>query len=112
MFRYKTELVKALDAVLPTYEEYFVDGSTPTPCITYLELSNIADQEGDTLRYSSLAYRLTVWGSPEDELEVYDEQLDDIMFALGFKRRAYNEIYGNTVIRHIFTYEATALEIV
>lgn len=112
MFRYKTELVNALDTVLPTYDELFLDSNTKTPCITYLELSNVADQEGDTLRYSTLAYRITVWGNPEDELEVYDEQLDNIMFALGFKRRAYNEINGNTVIRHIFTYQAQALEIV
>ena len=107
MFSYKTELVKQLDAVLPTYDELFVDSTTKTPCITYLD-----DQEGDTLRYSTLAYRITIWGSIDDELEQYDAQLDDIMFALGFKRRAYNEIYGDTVMRHIFTYEAQALEIV
>ena len=112
MFSYKTELVKQLDAVIHTYDELSVDSTTTTPCITYLELSNFADQEGDTLRYSTLAYRITVWGSIDDELEQYDAQLDDIMFALGFKRRAYNEIYGDTVMRHIFTYEAQALEIV
>ena len=50
--------------------------------------------------------------SINDELEEYDEQIDSIMFALGFKRRAYNELFMDTVVRHIFTYEAQALEIV
>ena len=112
MFRYKTELVKALDAVLPTYDELFVDSTTKTPCITYLELSNYADREGETLRYSTLNYRISLWGSINDELEGYDAQIDSIMFALGFKRRAYNELFMDTVVRHIFTYEAQALEIV
>lgn len=112
MFRYKTELVQALNAVLPTYDELFVDSTTETPCITYLELSNYADREGETLRYSTLNYRISLWGSINDELEEYDIQIDSIMFALGFKRRAYNELFMDTVVRHIFTYEAQALEIV
>jgi hypothetical protein len=93
MYNYNKELVKELDTILPTYYELFVDSSTQTPCITYLELNNIADLEGETLRYSNIAYRVKVWGTADDDLYPYTSLLDNKMFELGFKRRAYNELW-------------------
>ena len=111
MFSYKKELVKALDQILPTYDEFFID-IVDAPCITYLELSNIAEQEGNSLRYSRLNYRISVWGGIDDDLDEYIPQIDSIMFSLGFKRKAYNELYEDVIQRKIFTYEALALEVV
>lgn len=110
MYNYKKELVKELDTILPTYYELFVDSSTQTPCITYLELTNVARQEGDTLRYSNITYRVKIWGTQEDDLYNYTSLLDKKMFELGFKRRAYNELWIDQICQLIFTYEATALE--
>lgn len=110
MYNYKDELTEALDTVLPTYYELFLDSDTKTPCITYLELSNMADLEGDTMRYSTLSFRIKIWGTINDDLFGYAEDLDEVMFSLGFKRTAYNELVIDTTIQHIFTYEAVALE--
>lgn len=110
MYNYNQELVKELDTILPTYYELFVDSDTKTPCITYIELSNIADLEGQTLRYSKLAFRIKVWGTYNDDLHPYCSLLDKKMYELGFKRRAYNELWVDQMVQHIFTYEAMALE--
>jgi hypothetical protein len=56
MFDYKPVLVEHLNTILPTYYELFVDSSTETPCLTYLEINNRADEESDNLRYSTLSY--------------------------------------------------------
>lgn len=110
MYNYNKELVKELDTILPTYYELFVDSSTQTPCITYIELTNVAEQEGQTLRYSNIAYRVKIWGTADDDLYPYSSLLDNKMFELGFKRRAYNEFWVDQTCQLIFTYEATALE--
>jgi arabinogalactan endo-1,4-beta-galactosidase len=50
-----------------------MDTNTAYPCITYLELSNVAEDEGDTLRYSAINYRIKIWASPRDNVneEIY-----------------------------------------
>ena len=64
MIDYKPTLKSNLETLgLPVYYELFVNGSTPTPCITYIEAGNYADLEGDTLLYSRL-HRLTRAHSP------------------------------------------------
>ena len=54
----KKELVEALNTVAPTYYELFLDSKTKTPCISYIELSNIDDRVGDKLRYSRVSFTI------------------------------------------------------
>lgn len=110
MYNYNKELVNQLSTILPTYYELFMDTDTTVPCITYLELANVAEQEGDNLRYSAINYRIKIWANPRDYVNEEIYQLDDLMFSLGFKRRAYNEIVDFEKAQYIFTYEAMALE--
>lgn len=110
MLNYKSELVEALNTILPTHYEMFVETGIKTPCITYIELSNVAEQEGDTLRYSRLGFRIQICGTINDDLFQYIEPLDQLMFSLGFKRKSYNEIIDNPIVQLVFTYEALALE--
>lgn len=110
MYNYNEELVKQLDTILPTYYETFMDTDTNTPCITYLELSNVASEEGDTLRYSTINYRIKIWASPKENVNEEIHQLDDLLFSLGMKRRAYNELIDFEMAQYIFTYEANFVE--
>lgn len=110
MFNYKVQLVKELDTVLPAYYELFMDSDTEFPCITYLEISNTAEAEGDTLRYSSISFRIKLWGEDYAELTQYIEPLDNLMFSLGFTRISYNELVESGMSQLIFTYEGMALE--
>lgn len=110
MYNFKSELVSLLDEILPTYYELFVDSSTETPCITYIESNNTADKEGDTLRYSNLSYNIKLWGNDYAELTDYASQVDKALYAIGFKRTFSEELTYGTQIQLIFTYQAMAVE--
>lgn len=83
-----------------------------TPCISYMEISNIATYNGDTLGYSRLQYQIKVWGTQIQDLQKYALQIDKKLRPLGFKRVGCNEMYDNNsaMIQKIMTYEALGLE--
>lgn len=110
MLNYKTDLVAALSTILPTRYELFVDSSTATPCITYMEIDNASTAEGDTLRYSRIAFQIKIWGDDFSVLAPYQLQLDTKMKSLGFTRTAYNELWYDNQVALIYRYEAAAKE--
>lgn len=110
MYIYDTELVKQLDTILPTYYELFLDNSISTPCLTYLELSNVAGIEADTARYSTISYRIKLWHKDNEEVDDYIKDMDKLLYTLGFKRVAYNVMWDQDMCQRIFTYQALAYE--
>lgn len=110
MYNYDTELVKQLDTILPTYYELFLDNSITTPCLTYLEISNVPDKEADTLRYSTISYRIKLWHKDGVEVDQYIKEMDKLLYSLGFKRVAYNILWTDDLCQRIFTYQALACE--
>ena len=110
MLDYKPTLKAKLEEILPTYYELFVDSTTATPCITYMEQNDYAEQEGDTLRYSRKRFRIKLWGDDLEELTNYAGQVDSLLFSLGFKRVNYNELWYNEQICLIIDYQGLALE--
>lgn len=60
MLDVKPQLVTALNKILPTYYELFVDSKTPLPCITYLEAGNSDNLTGDTLGYSDITFNVKI----------------------------------------------------
>lgn len=112
MINYHETLVSTLDSILPTHYEMLLHRGLATPCISYMELSNTAKEEGDTLGYSSIIYQIKVWGNRIDELQNYALEIDSALRPLGFKRTGCNELYDNesTMIQKIMTYEALASE--
>lgn len=112
MYNYKPILVENLDNILPTYYELFVDSKTPTPCITYIEANNSTELDGETMRYSRIAYLVKVWGNDLAQLIPYFEQVDNALFQAGFHRVSYNELSYNNQLCLIGRYEARALEFI
>lgn len=112
MINYHSELVSALDSILPTHYELVLHRGLATPCISYMELSNVADEEGDTLGYSSISYQIKIWGNKIDELQEYALQIDKALRPLGFKRISCRELYDreSTMIQKIMSFEAKGLE--
>lgn len=106
MIDYKPTLKSNLETLgLPVYYELFVNGSTPTPCITYIEAGNYADLEGDTLLYSRLSYNIKLWGKRLGDLTPYLDKIDKVMRKQGFKRTSYNELsYGAEQLELILGY--------
>ena len=112
MINYHTELVKALNSVLPTHYEMTLTAKTQTPCISYMETNNYVSTNGDTLGYSYISYQVKVWGNNIADLQKYALQIDEVLRPLGFKRTSSGELYDreSTMIQKIMTFEAMALE--
>nr|DAL07802.1 MAG TPA: Protein of unknown function (DUF806) [Caudoviricetes sp.] len=113
MIDYHSNLVSALKTIgIPVHFEMTLHSGLETPCISYMELSNVAAEEGDTLGYSRLQYQIKVWGTQIADLQKYALQIDKKLRTLGFKRVGCNEMYDNNsaMIQKIMTYECLAHE--
>ncbi len=112
MINYHSELVKALSTILPTHYEMVLTSKTATPCISYIEINNYVDSNGDTLGYSRLNYQVSIWSNSIEDLQKYAIQVDAVLRPLGWRRVSSGEMYDNnsTMCRKILTFEALALE--
>lgn len=113
MIDYHKEIVNALKTIgLPVHYEMVLHSGLPTPCISYMELSNIGTQEGDTLWYSRLQYQIKIWSTNIADLQNYSLQIDDALRSIDFKRVGCNELYDNNsaMMQKIMTYEAIGWE--
>ena len=86
MIDYHSTLLGALKQILPTHYELVLHSGLATPCISYMELSNVAAEEGDTLGYSRLQYQIKVWGTQIADLQKYALPMDAALRPLGWRR--------------------------
>ena len=112
MIDYHKNLVAALNKILPTHYEMVLHSGLATPCISYMEINNYVDSNGDTLGYSRVTFQVKVWGNNIADLQKYALQIDAALRPLGWKRISSGELYDNnsTMIQKIMTYEALAYE--
>ena len=112
MVDYHKQLKAALETILPSYYEMSLHSGIKTPCISYMELSNIDTVSGNTLGYSRIQYQVKVWGNNIELIQRYAAQIDKVLRPLGFKRVSSNELYNNSnsMMQKIMTYEAQAIE--
>lgn len=112
MIDYNKQLVAALNKVLPTYYELALVSGTKTPCISYSEINNYTDINGDTIGYSKITYQVKVWGTDIETIQKYAIQIDNTLRPLGFTRTSTGELYdrNSAMIQKIMTFEATAYE--
>lgn len=113
MINYYETMKSALESILPTHYELFLDRKRhSTPCISYMEIDNSDREVGDTLGYSSLQYQIKVWGNQIEDLQKYALEIDKVLRPLGWERISCRELYDreSTMIQKIMTYKATGLE--
>ena len=83
MIDYHSTLVSALKTVgIPVHYELVLHSGLPTPCISYQEANNAAEETGDTLGYSSLAYTIKVWHTDLETIQRYAVAIDAVWFAI------------------------------
>jgi hypothetical protein len=77
-----------------------------------MELSNVAEDTGDTLGYSRIVYQVKVWGTDVGKLQYYATLIDNALRPIGFKRVSSREMTDNNsaMIQKIMSYEAKAIE--
>jgi hypothetical protein len=112
MIDYGKELVAILNTILPTHYELVLHSGLDTPCISWQEINNYAAEEGSTIGYSRIQYRIKVWDTNIATIQKYVLEIDKALRTLGFKRVSANELYDNnsSMIQKILTYECLALE--
>ena len=112
MINYHKEVVKALSTILPTHYEMILTSGTATPCISYMELTNVDAETGSNIGYSKIIYQIKVWGTEIETLQQYALEVDKALRALGFKRISSAELYDrhSTMMQKVFCYEAKAIE--
>lgn len=112
MIDYHSDLVTALNTVLPTHYEMTLHSGLATPCISYMEMNNYVYSNGDTLGYSRITYQIKVWSNDIADLQKYALQIDAVLRPLGWKRISSGELYdiNSSMIQKIMTYECLALE--
>lgn len=112
MIDYHTDLVSALNKVLPTHYEMALTSKTNVPCISYMELNNYVSTSADKLEYSRIVYQVKVWANDIGIIQKYALEIDRALRPLGWVRISSGELYDNqsTMIQKILTYEALASE--
>lgn len=112
MINYHKTIVNTLSEILPTYYEMVLHSGIKTPCISYMELNNSVNANGDTIGYSNVSYQIKVWGNKLEDLQNYSLQIDDALRSLGWVRVSSQELYDNqsTMIQKIMAYEALIKE--
>jgi hypothetical protein len=112
MINYHSNIVSALNNILPTHYEMALTKDTKTPCISYMESNNYVAEYGSNLTYSRITYQVKIWSNSIAEIQGYVAEVDNVMRELGFKRISSGELYDNnsTMIQKILTYEALGLE--
>lgn len=112
MIDYSKELVSTLNAILPTHYEMKLTSNTKVPCISYMELTNIDTDIGNTIGYSAITYQIKIWGHEIATIQEYAIAIDKALRPLGFKRISSGVLYDNnsTMIQKILSYEVRAFE--
>ena len=113
MIDYHKQIVSALKEIgLPTHYEMVLHRGLETPCISYMELNNSVDSNGDTIGYSRITYQVKVWSNEIADLQKYALAIDNVLRPLGWKRISAGELYDNnsTMAQKILTYEGLGYE--
>lgn len=114
MIDYGKDLVAALETILPTHYEMTLHSGLETPCISWQERDNAAEEnaQGETLGYSRITYTVKVWARDIATIQKYALEVDKVLRPLGFRRTSANELYDNnsSMIQKIMTYSAMAVE--
>lgn len=112
MINYNTTLVSTLEGILPTHYEMVLTSKTKIPCISYMELTNVDADTGNTLGYSRIQYQIKVWSNRVKDLQEYSMEIDKALRPLGWRRVGSQELQdrNSSMLQKILTYEALALE--
>ena len=112
MIDYHKTLLNTLKAILPTHYEMTLHSGLKTPCLSFMELSNYVEDDGDSLGYSRIQYQIKIWANDIAIIQQYAPIVDKALRAIGFKRVGSVELYDNksAMIQKVLTYEALALE--
>lgn len=75
-----------------------------------MESNNFADMEGNTIRFSYISFNIKIWCDDIGVIAEYGQQVDDLMYQLGFERTSYQELWLGHQCSAIYRYQILADE--
>lgn len=70
----------------------------------------MADVEGDTIRFSYVSFYVKIWADDLAVIAEKGQQVDDLMYRLGFERTNYQELWMDNMCSAIYHYSILADE--
>ena len=111
MIDLKPTVYKELCSIgLPCFYELFVTKDTKLPCITYLEMENITDEDGTTIGYSTIRFSIKIWAKDVKTIAQNSILIDKVMRNLGFTRVTTNELWLDGIGQRQLVYSCKAVE--
>lgn len=105
------EILSTLKTILPTHYEMTLSNQK-TPCLSYMELSNVDRVSGETLGYSDISFQIKVWSKEISDIQKYASEVDRALRPLGWKRTSATELHdrNSSMIQKVMTYTAIGCE--
>ena len=107
-----SDIRSTLNTILPTHYEMTLHSGLKTPCISYMELSNVDRVSGETIGYSDVQFQVKVWSTEIKDIQKYALEIDKALRPLGWKRTSCAELHdrNSSMIQKVMTYTAIGCE--
>ncbi len=96
---------------LPAYWEYFTAEPVSVPCLSWYVITDSKRVQGDTMRYSNISLRVTVWAMELPDLYEISNEVDILVSQYGLVRSGTEDIVlDNGLMKKVLSYDSVALE--
>lgn len=98
-------------ALLPSYWEYFTAEPVSVPCLSWYVITDSKRIQGDTMRYSDISLRVTVWAMELPDLYQIANEVDILVSKKGLKRNGSEDlVLDNGLMKKVLSYDSVAFE--
>ena len=99
------------ESALPAYWEYFTAEPVSVPCLSWYVITDSKMFQGDTMRYSNISLRVTVWAMELSDLYQIADKVDVLVTAAGLRRNGSEDlVLDNGLMKKVLSYDSIALE--
>ena len=107
MINVKELIVTELSTLgIPVDYEMFTSENAAVPSISYLELTNVINLQGDTIEYDTVNYQIKLWATDIEYLTETSILISNIMRDLGFSRQFAQEVVSKGIISKVMRFRA------
>lgn len=92
----------------PVYYTMFLHSGLETPCISYMEITNITNLQTDITDLDTISFQVDIWGKTISEIQENAVKVDAAMRNINFKRVSSAEMTDGVIIHKAITYECLA----
>ena len=96
---------------IPCYNEHFVDSNVTLPACSWLLINDASQYVGDTMDFSQITLRVSVWATSQAELHQWCNTVNALLESNGYRRLSTTFLpLPNGVIKNAMSYRCIAKE--